>query len=101
MGLAMWWRVKRMRDPVNGSLLVNACAQPSSAPEARYYSALVLGVVSGPGVSPLAVRVSCTVPSNRCPRSKQRVPVIVDRADPHRVAIRWDRVPVRDPLDKW
>jgi hypothetical protein len=98
MGLKAWWRRRGMRDPVNGSLLVKVCPQPASSPESAYYSALVLGVVSAPGVTPRAVRFSTTVPARRCPVSKQRIPVIVDRADPSRVSVRWNEVPVRDPL---
>jgi hypothetical protein len=89
-----------MQDPVPGSLLVKVCPQPASTPEARYYSALILGVVSGPDIAPRAVQVSCTVPAKRCPRSRERIPVIVDRADPRRIAIRWDRVSVRSPLER-
>jgi hypothetical protein len=89
-----------MCDPVDGSLLVTVCAQPASAPEASYYSAIVFGVVSAPGVAPQSVQVHCTVPAKRCPTSKQRVPVVVDRADPSRIVIKWDRVPVRNPLGR-
>jgi hypothetical protein len=96
MGLSLWWRRRRMRDPVDGSLLVKVCAQPDTAPEAFFYSALVRGVVSGPGVSPRAVEFGCTVPAKRCPISKQRIPVVVDRANPTRIAVKWDQVPIRE-----
>jgi hypothetical protein len=98
MGLFNWWRRKRMSDPVDGALLVTVCAQPDTAPEARSYSAVVLGVVSGPGVAAQAVELSCTVPSKRCPTSKQRIPVVVDRADPTRIVIKWNQVPIRKSL---
>ncbi|MET7640455.1 hypothetical protein [Streptomyces sp. NPDC005438] len=100
MGLLAWWRVKRMRDPVPGSLKVTVCAQPGTmaATASASYSALVMGVVEGPGITPRAVEFSSHVPAARCPRSGQRVPVVVDRADPHRVVIRWDQVPRRDVL---
>lgn len=98
VGLVNWWRVKRMRDPADGSLLVTVCPQPECALEASSYSALMLGVVSAPGLRPTSVEFSCTVLAKRCPRSKQRIPVVVDRADPCRVVIKWDRVPVRDSL---
>lgn len=100
MGLLSWWRVKRMKDPVPGSLKVTVCAQPESvaAASTTFYGAIVMGVVEGPGIAPRAVEFSCTVPSARCPRSGQRVPVFVDRADPGRVVIRWKDVPRRDVL---
>jgi hypothetical protein len=77
-----------MSDPVDGSLLVTVCAQPATAPESISYSALIMGVVSGPGVPARAVELHCTVPSKRCPASKQRIPVVVDRANPTRIAIK-------------
>jgi hypothetical protein len=98
MGLTSWWRRRRMGDPVAGSLRVTVCPQPHTAPESLSYSAIVIGVVSGPGIEPTAVEHHCTVPARRCPESGQEVPVTVDRADPTRIVIEWDRVPVRDPL---
>jgi hypothetical protein len=97
MGLISWWRIRRMTDPVAGSLKITACPQPDTALSGSY-SALVLGVVQAPGVSPQAVEVSTSVPSKRCPVSGQRVPVIVDRDDPSKVVIRWRNVPLRNTL---
>jgi hypothetical protein len=96
--LMTWVRVKRMSDPVRGTLKITVCAQPETAIGSASYSALVLGVVQGPGIEPTAVEHSCTVWAKRCPRSGQSVPVTVDRADPSRIAILWDEVPLRDPL---
>ncbi|EDY42304.1 hypothetical protein [Streptomyces sp. SPB074] len=98
MGLATWWRVRRMKTPVLGSLKVTACAQPDTARSSASYGALVMGVVRGPGITPRAVEFSTTVPSARCPRSGQHIPVVVDRADPRRIAVQWDKVPRRDVL---
>jgi hypothetical protein len=98
VGLGMWWRVRRMREPVRGSLQVTVCAQPDTAPSSLSYSALVLGVVEGPGIAPQAVEFSATIPASRCPHSGQRVPVTVDRTRPSRIAIHWDEVPKRNAL---
>lgn len=95
MSLWSWWRIKRMQDPVQGRLRIDACAQPETSPESLSYSALVLGVVSGPGIDKTSVRLNCTIPAKRCPRSGQSVPVTVDRADPSRIVIRWAEVPLR------
>ncbi|GED96230.1 hypothetical protein [Gordonia crocea] len=62
-----------MTTPVTGSFLVEACPQPDSAPDSLWYMAL------------------------GCPRSRQRVPVIVDLANPEKFVIEWDEVPERPP----
>jgi hypothetical protein len=94
MGVVNWWRRRRMSDPVAGTLLVTLCPPP----ESRSYSAIVIGVVSGPGIAPQAVEHHCTVSAKRCPYPEQEVPVTVDRADPTRIVIEWGQVPVRQPL---
>ena len=98
MGLVSWWRVRRMTDPVRGQLTVRACAQPDTAPDSLSYSGLILGTVAGDGFGPVAVEHSTGVPAKRCPRSGQKVPVIVDRADPRRLTILWKEVPLRARL---
>jgi hypothetical protein len=98
MGVNTWWRVRRMKDAVRGTLTVEVCAQPDTALGSASYSALVLGTVRAPGVDPVKVEHSCTVPSKRCPVSGQSVPVIVDRTNPRRLAILWDEVPLRARL---
>lgn len=95
MGLATWWRIRRMTDPVPGMLRVKVCAQPETAVESAYYSARIIGTVTAPQLTGRLVTFDCTVQAKRCPRSGQSIPVVVDRADPDRIAIRWDRVPVR------
>jgi hypothetical protein len=98
MGLATWWRIRRMREPVRGSLKVTVCAQPETALSAASYGAIVMGVVSATGFEPTAVEFSTTIISSRCPRSGQRVPVMVDRTNPRRIAILWKDVPRRNVL---
>ncbi|UQE76418.1 hypothetical protein MYK68_07575 [Gordonia sp. PP30] len=51
--------------------------------------------MSGPGIAATKVKHSCQVRVKRYPNSGQVVPVIVDRADPTRLAIVWKEVPVR------
>lgn len=99
MGLIRRFRISRMKDPVMGSLRVTTCAQPDTTLYAsRSYSATVLGVVRGPGIAPTAVEHGCSVPAKRCPTHGQIVPVMVDRAQPDRLVILWERVRLRDPL---
>ncbi|WP_431839355.1 hypothetical protein [Gordonia hongkongensis] len=84
-----------MKDPVKGMLRVKVCAQPDTAVESAYYSARITGTVNAPQLTARSVTFDCTVRAKQCPRSGQSIPVVVDRADPNRVAIRWDRVPLR------
>ncbi|GAA4661122.1 hypothetical protein [Gordonia humi] len=98
MGLMLWWRTKRMKDPVLGKFTVDVCPTPASGGgdiPSISYSALILGVVSAPDVPPKKVRHHCSVPVKKYPKSGQNLPVIVDRADPTRLAIRWDEVSKR------
>lgn len=101
MGFILWLQIKRMKDPVHGRFTVDVCAPPGcgGGDLASYsYSAYVLGVVSGPGISPMKVRHSCQVRVRKYPDSGQMLPVIVDRADPTKLAILWKEVPARPPL---
>ncbi|ROZ85977.1 hypothetical protein [Gordonia sp. OPL2] len=82
-----------MRDPVRAMLRVKVCAQPDSAVESAWYSARIIGAISGPIIT--SVTFDTTVPAKRCPRSGQSIPVIVDRADHRRIAILWKQVPRR------
>lgn len=100
MSVMLWLRTKRMKDPVRGRFKVDVCAPPGvgGVDIASYsYSAYVLGVVSGPGISPKKVRHSCHVRVKKYPNSGQVLPVIVDRANPTRLAIVWKDVPARPP----
>ncbi|GAB3601616.1 hypothetical protein GCM10027408_36500 [Microbacterium tumbae] len=94
MGLATWWKIRRMHDPVRGALRVGTCPQPDTAPDSFSYAALVEGVVEAPGLPPQTVRFNTTVPARRCPRSGQRVLVMVDRANAA-AAVLWQDVPQR------
>jgi hypothetical protein len=101
VGVIVWWRTKRMKDPVRGRFRVEVCARPGAGGgdiASHSYSALVLGVVSGPGIPPRKVRHSCQVRVKKYPNSGQVLPVMVDRADPRRLVILWNEVPVRPPV---
>ncbi|NDK91732.1 hypothetical protein GYA93_19450 [Gordonia desulfuricans] len=100
MGLITWMRIQRMKDPIPGSLRVEVCPQPDTAVHSASYTAYVIGTASAPGVSPRRVQISTTVPSKRCPVARQRVPVMLDKADPTRVVILWKKVPLRARFDR-
>jgi hypothetical protein len=51
------------------------------------------GVVSGPGIAPVAVTHTGMAPQDKMTRPGQVVPVDLDPADPARFRIDWDQVP--------
>lgn len=79
-----------MTDPVPGILLVTAIGMPRRP--ALYHMARLTGVVSAEGIDAVAVRHSGLIASAKWPRPGQSLPVIVDRADPQRFTIEWDKV---------
>jgi hypothetical protein len=80
-----------MSDPVAGVLRLSGCSGAPSG--AKYGVCRMLGVVSGPGVGPVAVEHRCTTPVARWPQLGQSLPVTVDRADPTRIRVRWEEIP--------
>lgn len=95
VGVRAWWQKRGMRDPVAGAYRVTRCGLPmvfdSSWEPHRLY-----GVISAPGVDPMAVEVWRQMPHRRWPRSGDVLPVFVDRRDPSLIRVRWERVPRRD-----
>lgn len=82
--------VMSMADPVPGTLLVTAISMPSR--NAAYQMTRLTGVVSAEGVEPFAVQHSGIVRTALWPQPGSTLPVIVDRADPSRFAIEWDKI---------
>ena len=82
-------KVGAMADPVPGSLLVTAAAMPSR--RATYHMTRITGVVSGEGVAPTAVQYNGLIKTALWPSPGSQLPVVVDRADPRKFAIRWDQ----------
>jgi hypothetical protein len=86
-----------MTKPVAGAYRVTQVGFPVSQ-EARWEPHRLKGVVSSPEVEPTAVELWCQVPHKRWPRSGDVLQVFVDRADPTRIRVRWERVQKRDWL---
>ena len=80
----------KMQMPVNGTLLVTAASMPTE--HAVYQSGRLTGVITAPGVDAVAVQLNGLFRSSKWPRPGQNLPVIVDRADPNRFAIEWDKI---------
>lgn len=77
--------------PMAGELHVATTSVPPS--DARYSNYLLTGVVCAPGVEPVAVQSSGIARANRWPTAGSVLPVTLDRADPRRFVIEWDRIP--------
>ncbi len=83
----MFGWLRRMRDPVEGTAQVVAAsaAHSGTSGTGRFHL-----VVEAPGVPPTAVEHKQMSPTDRWPYPGMVIPVLVDRADPQRVKIRFD-----------
>lgn len=91
MGALNWLRNHRLSDPVDGTYRLTACS--GGAYDAAYSNCRMEGVVTAPGVAPVAVEHYCTAPTRKWPQPGEELPVLVDRADPQRLRIKWDEIP--------
>lgn len=82
--------VGQMTDPVPGTLLVTASAMPSR--RALFHMTRITGVISADGIEAVAVQFSGLIRTSKWPSPGETLPVTVDRADPQRFAIEWDRM---------
>jgi hypothetical protein len=93
MGLAAKLSEMRMKDPVDGTARVVTVEYPHGAAyqDAQRYVRLDC-VVSGPGIEPIAIEHKCTVATSKVPAPNAVLPVLIDRANPKRIVIHWDKV---------
>jgi hypothetical protein len=91
VGLRNWLHNKHMSDPVDGMLQLTSCSD--GAYSAAYSNCQMQGVVTAPGLAPTAVEHLCMAPTKKWPQPGQTIPVLVDRADPTRLEVRWDDMP--------
>lgn len=89
-----------MTDAVAGAYRVTVCGLPADH-HAMVESHRMQGVVSAPEVEPTAVELWESVPHKRWPRPGDVLPVFVDRADPTRIRVRWERVRRRDLSERY
>jgi hypothetical protein len=85
MGLWKRARDRNMTDPVAGTLWLTEFSVRSSNDAS--VTCRVGGIVSAPGLEHTAVQHTIRVPADRPPACGQRLPVIVDRADPSRLQV--------------
>ena len=91
MGLRNWLRDKRMKDPVEGTLLVTGASMPPQG--ATYSNCRLHGVLTAPGLPATSVEHYLKAPLKKWPDPGVKLPVTVDRADPTRLRVNWDAVP--------
>ncbi len=85
----------RMKDPVDGhAQVISASALPDAGSmSARCKMHLV---IRAPGIEPSPQEITQIVRTKRWPIPGAQLPVTVDRSDPSRLKIHWDRVPTRE-----
>ena len=59
---------------------------------ALYHMTRITGVISAEGVEPTAVQYSGLIKTSNWPSPGSSLPVTVDRADPTKFTILWDKV---------
>lgn len=96
MGLIGDWigRV-RIGDPVPGTAQVVSCSQWVSDNASSANCGMTL-VVHAEGIEPFSREYSCLVKPERWPFPGQALPVTVDRRNPQRMRVDWDRVETSD-----
>ena len=88
---------RKIKDPVEGVAQITAA---SGMPEAGTGAARCTMhlAVQVPGIDPYSAELTKIVRAKRWPIPGMTVPVTVDRRDPSRIEIDWDRVPTREEL---
>lgn len=91
-GVGLLDRLRGIGEPVDGQYVLTSCSMNSGG--AVYENCSMEGVLSGPGLTPTAVRHSTlTAPTAKWPQPGDTLPVTFDRKHPDRLKIRWDRMP--------
>ena len=86
-----------MKDPVEGTAKVSSVDFPHGRTpnDGRPYTRLDC-VVSGPGIEPVAIEHTCSIVAGKVPAPGEVLTVLIDRANPKRIVIDWDKVASRD-----
>lgn len=87
-----------LKDPVRGSLKVVAASLPPDDAQASNYR--LDGVVSGPGLKPMAVSKSGMARTAKWPSPGEDLPIEYERTDPTRFNILWDEVETGDVIGR-
>lgn len=90
--MGLFDRLRGIKDPVEGTYRLVACS--SSSGGATFENCSMDGVVTAPGIIPTAVHhVSLLTPTAKWPQPGQELPVTIERENPSRLKILWDRIP--------
>jgi hypothetical protein len=102
----LWWvlvtphrraSVKRMREPVRATMPVTRMSLPGDE-ESVWQNGVVTGIVSIPGQPAFEHRQRAMIFSDKFPKKGDLLPIIIDRADPRRLAIQWDEIAETGPV---
>jgi hypothetical protein len=102
--------VDEMTDPVEGTAKVKECDIDAStayvlgtkvhvradSDPAKWAPATMTLIVSADGVRPTSVDWQGKAQRGRHPFRGQTIPVTVDRADPHKISIKWSEMPTTE-----
>jgi hypothetical protein len=83
---------KPIEDGVEGMATVVTRTRPPEPTPTYIGGARLNLVVQVGGGEPYKVRLKCSAPGDKYPVPGQVVPVVVDRDDPQRVQVDWDRM---------
>ena len=72
--------LRRLKDPVFATLQVTGISEPVF--DGTDCTAQLTGVISGDGIEPRAVQRKGTIAVARWPKMGERLPVVIDRANP-------------------
>lgn len=81
-----------IEDGIAGVAMVHSRTRPPHPTPTYIGGARLNLVVEVPGREPYKVKLKCSAPGDKYPHPGQVVPVIVDRRDPRRVRVDWDRM---------
>jgi hypothetical protein len=100
MGL---FKKTKLEDPVEGTGMVVSCSSVHESDGTKLIGPNRCGmnlVVQAPGVDATSIEHKGWVWASKWPTPGMTLPLLVDRADPRRVKVLWDKVPkVKDRID--
>lgn len=83
--------VKRMREPVRGTMLVTGMSLASDE-DSVWQGGTITGLVTIPGRTPFEHRQRAMILTDKFPKKGDVLPIVIDRADVRRMAVQWDEI---------
>ena len=100
-GVLVWFAIvrpfrraaaRRMKDPARATMLVTQMS-PASEDDSVWQGGTVTGIVTLPGEAQFVRRHQAMILTDKYPKAGDVLPIVIDRADHHRIAILWDEMP--------